>query len=59
MYNLAYQIVSHFLDGEHQCQTFLFNWVEQMFSSDHSSTQIVDCLLVSLIIILASNTPKE
>ena len=51
-YNFAYQVVSHFLDGEYQRQTFLFDWVVSMFSSDHSSTQIVDCLLVSLIIIL-------
>jgi len=43
---------THFLDGEHQCQTFLFDQIVPMFGSDHDSTQIVDCLLVSLIIIL-------
>ena len=52
MYGLAHQVVSHFLNSEHQCEAFFFDQVVSMFSSDHGPTQVVDCLLVSLIIIL-------
>jgi len=52
MYGLAHQVVSHLLDGEYQYQAFFFDRVVLMFGSDHSSTQVVDCLFVSLIIIL-------
>jgi len=52
MYGLVHQVVSHFLDGEYQRQAFFFDRVVLMFGSDHSSTQVVDRLLMSLIIIL-------
>jgi len=52
VYGLAHQVVSHLLDGEHQYQAFFFDRVVPMFGPDNSSTQVVDCLLVSLIIIL-------
>jgi len=52
VYGLAHQVVSHLLDDEHQCQAFFFDRVVPMFSSDHNSTQVVDCLLMPSIIIL-------